>query len=102
MNMMQSMDQSPHVKRTPSAEEVEIDKLYRMVDEIRVLVDEYKEHEAKRTELEKAHPTPTGSFDYDYLYLRGDLDYRWAVQRQSEIREAVGGLMIYKMLGITR
>ena len=66
------------------------------------LIVEYKEHEDMLKKLEAQHPTPSGGYDYDFLTVRHDLDWRWAQQRQSEIQQEVGRLFIETMTGIQR
>jgi hypothetical protein len=73
-----------------------------ITDEIKSLGDEYKGLNAKRLALEQAHPYPSGSYDFDYLVLRDDPDYRWYCQRMNEISETLGALFTAQITGIKR
>jgi hypothetical protein len=75
---------------------------YVLSDEMQALIKEYREHHQKRTEMEQAHPTPSGGEEYDYLLLRDDMDYRWCMQRLNEIEERMGWLVIKQVTGIGR
>lgn len=75
---------------------------YALSGEMQSLVKEYKEHHQKRTAMEKAHPNPSGGEEYDFLVLRDDTDYRWAMQRLTEIEERMGWLVLKQITGISR
>lgn len=77
-------------------------KAVKMTPQLNELLEEYGDVKGKRLSLIKAHPTPTGGEDYDYLYLRDDMDFRWYQQRIREIESDVGNIVLEQWVNGSR